>query len=311
VKAFACVLVLIAANAACSSTHHVTAHPTPTRSAAIIEEATQKPGAVTAGQVQAHLGRRVPASWSPVDFGDARLWVPPSWRVVFGACTGLASGWIVLDEPYDDSCRQRAATIQLGELSAGSVPSRPALTVNGYRLYSTAPDTYAVPDLHVTVIAHGLASRRVLATLAASARTVALTYHASVPRSWHEIHYAGLVLAVPADWTVDNISGKPVCPNSRLDARVLVGNGLPAGCPPDPTYVPPKSGSATISDKYARPPRTTTDVDPTSWNSPWGTLHLQLDVRIDQSHDVGVTLGLGRDGRVGAAIIASVRPIKA
>ena len=231
---------------------------------------------------------------------------------MFGNCAGSAQGFIQTDDSYDPSCPNQPTIIKIDPLVSTGAAGRPTRTIHGYGLFAAGHDRYAVPALHVLLTVKGADSNRVLSTLAPSSRTVALTYKGAPPHGWRVIKHAGVLLRVPSNWTLTDITGQPVCPNPRLNATVLVGDGLPAGCGPDPTLVLPLAGSAAISDAYRRPvPSATTTVDPTYYDAPWSTTHLQLDVRVDLDHDVAMTIGLGRDGRIGAAIIASVHAVTA
>ena len=309
------IVALIVLASACRSSHGHGASPTAETSstalaAVTVEQTSVRLPPLTTRQLRAHLGRDIPPGWTPVDYGDARLWVPPTWRIVFGNCDAPAQGFVQTDNSYGQSCSNKTTVIKLDPLTTTNFPGRPSETIHGYHLFAAAPNVYAVPALHVTLTVKGADSSRVLSTLAPSSRTVALTYKGAAPHGWRAITHAGVILRVPSDWTLNDISGQPVCPNPRLNATVLVGNGLPAGCPPDPTFVVPVAGSAGISDALRRPvPSPTTTIDPTSYDAPWYSTHLQLDVHVDLGHDVDITIGLGRDGRIGAAIVASVQPV--
>jgi hypothetical protein len=315
VKCVVGVVALIVLVSACRSSHgHSASSTAETSSTALpgvtVEQASMKLPPLTTQQLRAHLGSDLPPGWTPVDYGDARLWVPPTWRIVFGNCDAPAHGFVQTDTSYGQSCSNKTTVIKLDPLTTTNVPGRPSATIHGYRLFATGPNTYAVPALHVTLTVKGTDSSRVLSTLAPSSRTVALTYRRAAPRGWRTVTHAGVSLRVPSKWALEDITGKPVCPNPRLNAAVLVGHGLPAGCGVDPTFAVPVVGSAGISDPLRRPvPSPTTTVDSTSYDAPWYSTHLQLDVRVDPGHNVAVTIGLGRDGRIGADIIASVQAV--
>jgi hypothetical protein len=246
-----------------------------------------------------------------VDFGDARLWVPPTWHVVFGNCNGSASGFVETDDSYDDSCTTTPSLVKLDPIDLLWTTQGSRLRViNGYRVFASSADNYTVPDLHVAIVARGPTVDRILATLAASSRTVALTYHTAPPSHWRVMTHSAIAFRVPSGWHLQDITGQPVCPNPGLNAVVQVGEGLPAGCAANPTYQEALQGSLGIGDPYPAPKTTSTTLGEADalaeGNAPWYTTHLQLTVRVDAGHDVPVSLGLGFDGRIGAAILASI-----
>lgn len=301
--------------AACSSTHSSSASPTDSYSSPSTEVVVSDHDPATLptlspAQLRAHLGSGVPPTWKPVDYGDARLWVPPTWEVAFGACEGLASGFVETDYSYDDSCRKSPSLVKLDPIDLRwSAHGARLRVINGYRVFASSGDNYTVPDLHIALVARGWLADRVLATLAPSSRTVALTYHAARPSGWRELTDSGITFRVPPGWQLQDVTGKPTCPNPRLNAVVQVGQGLPAGCPPNPTYDEPAQGSLSLGNPYpSTHGATSTTIDKaevlSEATAPWYTTHLQLTVRLDAGHDVQATLGLGRDGRIGAEIFA-------
>jgi hypothetical protein len=186
-------------------------------------------------------------------------------------------------------------------------------------MYATSARSYEVPQLGVHISTKGGGDAMIL-TLAPSARTVALKYQGPEPAGRKPIRHAGIEADVPNYWEVVDMTGKGVCPNPSLNATVLVGDGLPAGCPPrEPSYSQPVDGSLAISDagpqaRAGTPTQLSIDngetnvaVESANSESSWDAKHLQLSVRVDGGNTVSVTLGLGRDGRVAAAILRSLR----
>ena len=172
VGTFATVVVVAAAAAAVgigislqTSSEHVTVGP-------------QDQAAVTDPQMRAHLGLDVPTSWVPVDFGDARLFVPADWVVTAGGCPGSAPAWVEVGGPYKQACNGGPSTFIDISSFTGPHEATPARVVHGYSLYGVAgnPHTFVVPALHATIDAEGPLRDEALATLAASSRLIALTY---------------------------------------------------------------------------------------------------------------------------------------
>ena len=207
----------------------------------VVDGAERSPG-LTATQLRAHLGRGLPADWLPVDFGDARLWYPPGWQVVFDSCSGSAAGWIATDRSYDDSCLSLPTVIGLASSSRTPVALTPTRTIHGYRLYSTATNTYVVPQLRVAITVRGPASQVVLETLAPSSRAVASAYRESPPSTWHTITSQGLTFKVPPTWPTTTIGS----PCSFSYGQVLLPTPVPS-----PLSGPPSCGGGPRPDIFA------------------------------------------------------------
>jgi hypothetical protein len=190
--------------------------------------------------------------------------------------------------------------------------------VNGYDLYPISAHTqffYAVPELGTTIFVAGPDGQRVLATIAASAKYVALNYRAPVPNDWHEVSHAGITLSVPADWPqLPPVSG---CGWIRSDV-VTVGTatGLPS-CNPDLLNRGPDHNGVEIHDatqwsedvaglKQSKISNATTSMQLLE-NTGLDNKTLQLEVYIAGTNAAPVTIGLARDGRVAAAIFDSIR----
>jgi hypothetical protein len=118
-----------------------------------------------------------------------------------------------------------------------------ATVVNGIGTYSSfgGPSMldWQVPSLGIEILAYGPLARRVLSTLTYSPRAVAFDVGPApvVPRSWHEISFGGIRVAVPPSWTVDRRSAWGTCSADGIDVtadQVLLDNGkslLPLRCP--------------------------------------------------------------------------------
>ncbi len=142
----------------------------------------------------------------PVDYGDARIWVPSDWNVNDGDCPKRGRGVVFLGVDPTGPCRDVGVTIGLSPISIAPHAAMPSRTVNGYELYSVAPafvtadapQSFAVPDLHVTVtLPRSRTGDQILATLAPSARHVALHDTVQPPPGWQHVQQGGIELSVP------------------------------------------------------------------------------------------------------------------
>jgi hypothetical protein len=287
---------------------------------------------LTADQLRAHLGAGAPSGWAPVDEGKARVFVPGTWILESkGACIGgMNAGVISVGGMLGLSCDQ-LTPMKLPDQAIAIYPSsatytsRPSATIHGYRVYAVttpAPEwKYVdVPQLGVRIATHGNLGPRVLRTLAPSARTVALDPgYGVVPHNWHNIDKDGVSLSIPASWSVVSahlLCGGPIG-KSQL---VLIGPKIVyAPCPyqfqhaTDATYdavdlyltpqnrnAPQPSGRPIANVQHGT--TTVTVYAERDSNS------LDLLVRRAGSPITHVlTVGLGRDGRTAAAVIASIR----
>src|SRR5260370_22242120 len=81
----------------------------------------------------------------PVDYGDARIWVPSAWNVNEGGCPAHGRGIVFLGVDPTGPCRDVGVTIGLSPIYIAPRGARPSRTVNGYGLYYVAP---AFPTAH-------------------------------------------------------------------------------------------------------------------------------------------------------------------
>jgi hypothetical protein len=181
-----------------------------------------------------------------------------------------------------------------------------------------APQSFAVPALKVTItVPHGRNGDQILATLAPSARHVALDDTTQPPSGWRHLQQNGIELSVPAKWRVESLSDQgyhpcPFVPNPRDNAVVrirLVSGVVPAGygCGAfqnDPIYPGPTDGSVDIASGPTGRRLPMSVVAPSA--NPRDDRYLQVG-GADGTRGFGITIGLGRDGRVAAAILNSIR----
>ncbi len=269
--------------------------------------------AVTDPQMRAHLGLDVPTSWVPVDYGNARLFVPADWKVTAGRCPGSAPAWVEVGGPYKQICNGMPTTfIEISGFTEAHEPEA-ARVVQGYSLYAVAgnPDTFVVPALHVTIDAEGPLRDEALATLAPSSRLIALTYHGPVPSGWNEVGYSGITVSYPADWPQQAVASCGGVPPAQVTLVDVTGPGCGSGGQPEtgptrdglrmgraqPWFPNTGSKQTAISNGDARMLLQPGDGDQA----------LVVVVQLNETHGVPVEIGLGIDGRVAAAILASIR----
>jgi hypothetical protein len=163
----------------------------------------------TAEQLRAHDGADVPKGWVPIDAGDARVWVPGNWTLeTLSACNRTPERFIRIIA-NGSPC---GATTHPEDVSISAIPRSAAITptetVHGYGvspefLRCDCPNfsRYDVPELGVQLGFTGELADRILATLAPSARKVALAFaEQPVPKTFRRISDAGLNLSVPPEW---------------------------------------------------------------------------------------------------------------
>jgi hypothetical protein len=292
--------------------------------------------AVTAAQLNAHLGVGVASGWAPVDEGDARVFVPGGWTLLSnGACIGdplPVAGMIGVGSLPDIRCDQ--SQFPLSAQAAALVPSShkssgpPSLTIHGYAVYSVVSHTsgwayFDVPQLAIQIATHGSMGTRILHTLAPSARIIALdpTYE-TIPSNWHAYTNDGVTLSIPSPWTVvtpEVLCGPPV---GNAELLLIQPKILFAPCP----FQIPKAADA-AHDAVALYLTAHNPNAPTASGTPIATMQdgtttitiypeqddpnaLDLFVRKSGSKITHVlTLGLGRDGRIAGGVLASIKAL--
>jgi hypothetical protein len=297
----------------------------------------------TDAQLRAHEGAAAPRGWVPVDLGDARIWVPPIWRVEteedatecgdFGqrhlpvdGLLGLGFAGALCPRHPNFKPRQSGSLV----LSAARPAGAPYRTINGYRVYRPAPTrdapstSYEVPELGVRIALNGSLATRVLDTLAPSSERVALAYATKpVPARYRNVTTDRVALAIPSSWTVVTPSYTtcywPVSPNGAPElVRVHPGGRVACGPTFGYTAFLPNDGVSLVSSGGANGIRrgrraiarlrhgsSTVTVYPGS--SIFFQQTVDVFVRRDGSPTTHVlTLGLGPDGRVAGAVLASL-----
>ena len=168
-------------------------------------------------ELRAHLGLGAPRGWIPVDFGDARLWIPPTWKVVrAGDCPADSrAGWMSLGlSGTEGLCGSGTATLTISTLSESVPAGSDRRTINSFAVFHsrTGLHQWSAPALHVFVLTSDATSERVLNTLAPSARRVA-THTAAQPvrAGWQRVTYNGITFAAPESWPTLFTKTEPIC----------------------------------------------------------------------------------------------------
>jgi len=342
VRSFRPYLIAVAAlaigTAGCSSSrttgpasHSVTTTATHTRTVTTTPHAA---AGLTAEQMDAHLGVGVPKGWVPVDFGDARVWVPGSWYLGGASCISGQSPSTFMSvgtETTVVSCDipQSLAPTQDVELATHTTRSRPigAHTIHGYRVYDLKSphaewNLYEVPELSLRIATRGSLGPRILNTLGPSAHTLALNAdYQLIPSTWRKLTEDNVVLDVPPTWTaqVDNFD----C--SLTTAQVTIFRQFHGVAACGSLQGPPRIAALKTTTVWMYLSPASSTLTPTRNRQPITTLHhgtttisvytgqydpnaLDLFVRKARSKITHVlTLWLGRDGRVAGGVLGSVR----
>jgi hypothetical protein len=310
------IALAVGAIAASASGHHsapllhTTAPATNTR-----PQPKPKPGP-TDQQLAASLGVGVPNGWVPVDFGDARLWVPPTSSVfaeparcsIAGAKVPSTGTFVVLDQ-LDNRCEPDLTPhswISLDALpSSAALPSRSALVVHGFDVYlefgSPLVAGYDVPQLGVRVRYHRADAAivsRIVSTLGPSARAIAGRSDLAVDTSsWRTVRWGDVEWRQPPEWRVRDLAGTVgACgPSPPLVDEVTVGEPIPsrAACPavaPDPIATAPTDRVAAVACSSC-----TSEPSANALTRVVGSTMM--------------TISLGVDGRIGGAVLRSVREV--
>jgi len=225
--------------------------------------------------------------------------------------------------------RQAVALIPLSQTHTG----QPSLTVHGYRVYNVVADThnaawvsYDVPQLGIQIALHGTGSRRILDTLAPSARKVAFAYaNEAVPSNWHAVTDDGVSLSIPRSWAIitptysycegwptdDLVLVKPdlgvaACGAMFFTPRTAAGashEDLSLYLSPHNIYAPTRNGNRITTVEHGA---TTVTV----YADKYDPNALDLFVHPAGSNITHVlTLGLGRVGRIPGGVITSIRAV--
>jgi hypothetical protein len=151
-----------------------------------------------------------PPGWQPVDYGNARVWVPGDWTIYANhvPCDWFTNG-VVLNANFNELCPVGSG---IGEAVPSYALMQPVSNpmaaqhssryVNGYLVKGDA--IYVVPDLSVQLTLVGPESNAILATLGPSSRDAVLAPGAAppAPPTWQTVSYGSLTVRVPSDWPI-------------------------------------------------------------------------------------------------------------
>ncbi|MGO9876018.1 MAG: hypothetical protein ACLPVY_19750 [Acidimicrobiia bacterium] len=289
---------------------------------------------VTAEQLNAHLGIGVPTGWEPVDQGEARVWVPSDWILeTQGSCIGGASAGMISTGKLPQANCTPASQWPIPTQAVGLVPSsqtssgRQSFTVDGYGVYQrTTPASrwnyYDVPQLGVQIATRGTLGRRILDTLAPSARTVALDPALeTAPASWHAITEDSVALSIPPSWTVDTPTFSCGSPFLADSAFLLIKPHIefaPCAFPPPTPVAALKDGASVFLPPNNPNAPSPTGQPVTTLQHGATTISVYAEVGDPDALDLFVhrtgssithvlTVGLGRDGRIAGGVIALIQ----
>lgn len=319
---------------------HTTNHDRVIVSASTTTTVAPRPSeTITDEQMRAHLGERVPAGWVPVDESDARLFVPPDWLDPGSGCVGDASApGIFLTGGLEQACGQPADQYPVSANAASIAPALPSggtvlRTVHGYHLYAgnTAHFSYEppwtiynVPALNVEIAVRGSLGDRILATLAPSAEKIARTLAPQMSAPTGQVVSAdGVRVTIPQSWAVaprrTGFCNWPVSDKGTPELVHVSPDDPALPCPPPALLVSGAAHDGVFVDTV-----TVANIPLDRSGPPFLVLHhgattvsLKADLNDPNLLDVyaqragspkihSLRVGLGRDGRVAAAIIAAI-----
>jgi hypothetical protein len=285
-------------------------------------------------QMRAHLGLTAPKGWVPFDLGSLRVWVPPQSselqscydnavapdrdvvRLVLGphpngatACDANANALSVLEIAVPRPGQPRLPAIALG----------PARIINGLpvrRALRPIEDLEEIQplDASLTVPADEL-GQQVLHTIAPSARAViAMRGVAVSTQGWQTVSWGSVSVRVPPSWTVNDADGKRGHCGSEQPRTITFGEYR--GVPSCPSLDPETAVAGELGNYFVIEPESSLSKLPGGARPFQPTTHTVTDDGYDTTISWTISPGgghidltLGPDGRMDAAILASIRPI--
>lgn len=245
--------------------------------------AAQTPAAVAAPSI-APAPASAGAGWKPLDFGLLRVWLPPAWTAKAGTLpcgpvvppklpTRPGGGWLTLS-PCQGPDVDPSVYLAL-DSAASPMAGQPTRSVNGLSVEASggATQRWYIPSLHTSLVVSGSAAVAVADTLQPSPveRLLEAAAHlpSTVPAGWKPVIDNGLVVHVPAPWTVLP-GGPPTCSRpSGSTVRLSELTGTSPSCPADSSLpVPDLSAGVTVVKGLVAP---TSGVPPTRATTASGT----------------------------------------
>ena len=209
-----------------------------------------------------------PRGWVPVDYGKARISIPPSWTILTteGSCSTSPGGTLLIGP--EGKCLPSSSPNVYPTIASltewrGSVASMgPPRFVNGIAVYAPGVEAlYVVPRLGISLYLSGAYPGAVLSSLTYSPRAVATAPGPSptVPRAWHRYRWGNVSIAAPQSWALHKASRPDPCANDGAlpSAGVTLTDKppLPISCPVFPVYPADGSSSSPLGveiDNFAR-----------------------------------------------------------
>ena len=274
-----------------------------------------------------------PAGWRPVDYGNARMWVPGQWQVIPpGTCTNVWFMRVFINQqsttcPPSQSHGVVPSPFYVVMDPLGPKPNAPMSTklINGHLVFEGgSPFVAWVPDLEVRLIVVGGDASNILATLGPSSRAAVLTDGPGppAPGNWQTVTYDGLSIRVPPGWSVVNAAISPAAPcGTPFAAHPAAWLGTRSGtgfCAPlSPGEPQPEDGV------WLQPPTSLNGPNAAATIRLPGLLRVQVLSELDSrglylltvevstkgaTSPIEMTLGLGTDPTIARTILYSLSP---
>jgi hypothetical protein len=277
------------------------------------EQVHVQTGPVPAGPLTAIAG---PTGSKAVDFADARVWVPSQWQIGEPGnigCPRTAGGILLQPARLGPSCAHRQRPLVIVRLLDRHQLHGHVQLVNGYRIVSTGTNTYAVPELGVTITLRHHVPPSVLASLGPSPRAMVLASGSPqpIPSGWKQVSWEGVHVAVPPDLRVVRGNRYADC-----DAYLVAGEAVIG-----PPSLPSESSCTPFGPDALKPANgiwfgmVGTGTGYQTVMTPSG-YYLQLrtsaiddasPVLFLRGHGINLAVGLGRNPDIARAIFGSIR----
>ena len=275
----------------------------------------------------------IPTGWVTLPYDDVEISVTGNWVPDDYPCDGEENPGTIYLGPVEDtsSCPPAGPYVWLDNGSFTVTKAYSIRSLNGLTSYfsSQEPDQLNVRSVGATVSASGPLAHQILGTLRPSPRYFVFSTsgpHAA-PETWRRVTYAGLSLAVPTSWPIDNNTlwdecrgvDEPFAPSDQVVFDRGTVNIAGISCSSSNTYPVvemPSDGVAIVEGPYSAAEENggtfgkclsinALSVCPST--SP-GSLYdiLTAVVHIPREPSVEIDLGLGGFGEVARTILYSI-----
>jgi hypothetical protein len=277
------------------------------------------------------VDKAVPAADMRVNYGNASIVVPASWRTLLPGVTTCAEDVVLLGSAAG-SCgpAQPGGPTSFAHLQAlpTRLPRGTSQTINGHTAIVLAPSdgsrTYVFPGLGVELEVAGPDAYSIARSIGWSSRYMVLHDEGEVdiPPSWGTTSYQGVAVRLPRSWPLAKVGpaeGEPGCGADFYRPTLFEGPPFfQPICPPvlaepplvDGVWLQGGAGlnqAQATADGYTALSGTRTKVYFAQGQDPMGLLpFLHLLVVTGYGSLVALDVGLGPDPMVAAAIIASI-----